>query len=161
MSDKVGRRPGMARRVALVAAAATLTLGSVAGLAGSASGDTEQLRSPIGTWAVEIKFASSTKKERALFALRADGSFTLADGKRVGLGTWRPTATGFRYVFRHYNLNADGAFDWELRGVQDGQVTSADTFTSSGTGTSVDADGNVQGVFQTQVEGKRYSVQAP
>ncbi|MFC4007196.1 hypothetical protein ACFOY2_08190 [Nonomuraea purpurea] len=161
MVDKGGKGAGLGRRVALVAAAGALALGSVAGLAGSASGDTQRLRTPVGTWAVDIKFASSPKTERALFALRPDGSFTMTDGKRTGLGTWQLTSGGFKYAFRHYNLTAEGAFDWELRGVQDGQLTSADAFTSTGTGTSVDAEGNVQGVFQTQVTAKRYSIQSP
>ncbi|MEO3806387.1 hypothetical protein [Nonomuraea sp. B1E8] len=161
MSDKAGKRPGFARRVALVAAAGALTLGSVAGLAGSASGDTEWRRSPVGTWAVEITFASGTKTERGLFALRPDGSFSLAVGKRTGFGSWQPTADGFRYAFRHYAFKADDTFDFELRGAQEGQVDADGTFTTTGTGTSLDADGNVQGVFETQVEGERYSLQSP
>ncbi|MEV0388421.1 hypothetical protein [Nonomuraea sp. NPDC050643] len=161
MSEKIGTRPGVARRMALVAAGGVLTLGSVAGLAGSASGDAERLRSPVGTWAAVITLTSTNETERALFAIRADGSLTVTDGRRTGLGTWQSTSTGFRYAFRHYTVNAQGVFEWELRSVHDGQVTSSDTFTATGTGTAVDANGNVLGSAPTRVEARRYSIQAP
>ncbi|MFI0424372.1 hypothetical protein [Spongiactinospora sp. 9N601] len=154
-------KSGALRRTALRAAVGVVAIGTVVGLTGSAMGEAGRTRSPVGTWAVVITFEGSDKVERALFALERDGSFELADGKRTGLGTWQPTATGFRYAFRHYDVDDQGVFDWELRGVQDGALTSADTFTSNGTGTSVDADGTVQGVFHTRVEAKRYSIQSP
>ncbi|GAA3675210.1 hypothetical protein GCM10022224_044330 [Nonomuraea antimicrobica] len=160
MSDKLGRRPGAGRRVALAAAAGALTLTTVTGLAGSASGDTYG-PSPVGTWAAVVTLPSTGQSERVLFAFRADGSLTVNDGRRTGLGSWRPTATGFKYHFRHYTVNAQGALEWELRNVTEGQVTSADVFTATGTGTAVDPNGNVLGSFPNNVEAKRYSLQAP
>ncbi|RBQ20798.1 hypothetical protein DP939_06895 [Spongiactinospora rosea] len=151
---------GALRRTALRVAVGVVAMGTVVGLTGSATGEAGRSRSPVGTWAVKITFEGSSKVEHMLFALERDGSFELA-GLRTGLGTWQPTPTGFRYAFRHYDYDDAGVFDWELRGVQEGALTSADTFTSNGTGTSVDADGTVQGVFRTKVEARRFSIQSP
>ncbi|WP_043617982.1 hypothetical protein [Nonomuraea candida] len=54
-----------------------------------------------------------------------------------------------------------GAFEWELRSVNEGQVTASDTFTATGTGTALDAGGNVLASLPTRVEAKRYSLTSP
>ncbi|MGH3972321.1 MAG: hypothetical protein ACRDS9_03205 [Pseudonocardiaceae bacterium] len=116
-------------------------------------------RKLVGTWAVIITFEDGAP-ERGLFAFTSDRLMMQVNtGNRfTGFGVWEPTKRGFRYAFRQQSFNDDGQFVFDVHVDQIGELTSSNSFTSTGTGTAIDADGNVVIVTNTTVTAERYGL---
>ncbi len=115
-------------------------------------------RSPEGTWAVHVTFADGTRNERGLFAFTAEGLLiqTNTGSQTTGIGKWRRTREGFRFAFREQAFDDDNKFAFDVHVDHEGSLTSEDTFTSQGTGTAVNADGQIVHVSETTVTAERY-----
>ncbi|WP_410663306.1 hypothetical protein [Amycolatopsis sp. lyj-84] len=115
-------------------------------------------QSPEGTWAVRVTFADGTRNERGLFAFTAEGLLiqTNTGSQTTGIGRWRRTRNGFRFTFREQAFDDDGKFAFDVHVDHEGSLTTGDTFTSNGTGTAVDADGQIVRVSVTTVTAERY-----
>ncbi|CAA9448043.1 MAG: hypothetical protein AVDCRST_MAG66-4879 [uncultured Pseudonocardia sp.] len=140
-----------------------LALGALGGTAASASeppaatGATH--RSLIGAWAIRVTFTEDpVPPEVGLFAFTSDQLFygTTSRSDTLGVGSWRTTRQGFGYAFRHLMHDADGTWIGEVRAVQEGRMTSADTWSASGTGTVLDTEGREIAVRRTATAGTRY-----
>lgn len=116
-------------------------------------------RKLVGTWAAIITFEDGAT-ERGLFAFTSDRLMvqTNTGSRFTGIGVWEPTRRGFRYAFREQAFNDEGQFEFDVHVDHVGELTSSNSFTSTGTGTAIDADGNVLQVTNTTVTAERYGL---
>lgn len=115
---------------------------------------------PVGSWSVLITVEGQHEVERAHFSFHADGQLimqTISDSG-TGIGSWRPTDTGFVFALRHLRKGPDGAFLLEVRIRQEARLTSRGTFVAEGTGRAVDAAGNVLMVVRAKATGTRFGI---
>jgi hypothetical protein len=157
MIKNPGRRDLMKRAGVVGALGLAATAGeTVAAGSASASG-----RSPVGTWSVVIvKQDEPNAPELGLFAFTGDGTFIQSNtGTRyAGLGTWRPTAKGFRFAFREQSFDDTGALAFEVHITAEAVMTSADAFTANGVGKAYAPDGTLLATTQTTGQGTRYGL---
>lgn len=114
-----------------------------------------------GTWEVNITFPDNPgQKETALFAFTADGFVIEANttNVRTGLGTWRPSDTGFTFAIRELTVNSSGTFLFELRITATGVLTSDTTFTAQGTGQAIAPDGTLLQTVTSVTTATRYGI---
>ncbi|GAA0525971.1 hypothetical protein GCM10010172_03080 [Paractinoplanes ferrugineus] len=137
-------------------AAGAIAAPLIAGGPAAAAGSIVKAPLPVGNWEAIVAFPDQPGvSELSLFAFAYDGNFAQTSGPQTtGLGWWRPTSTGFQYGWRHLAFDGE-EFQFTVRGLQTATLTGK-TFTSTGTGTAVAADGSVLFTARTTVQATWY-----
>ncbi|MEV5341639.1 hypothetical protein AB0K93_24635 [Streptomyces sp. NPDC052676] len=115
---------------------------------------------PVGSWSVLVTIEGEPEVERAHYSFSSDGQLILQTTRHThtGLGSWHPIKGGFVYATRGLRSDADGGFLNELRIRHTARFNPDGTFTSTGTGQAVDADGNVLMEVQSRAVGTRFGI---
>ncbi|WP_433261185.1 hypothetical protein ACQPZF_26130 [Actinosynnema sp. CS-041913] len=114
---------------------------------------------PLGNWAVVVTFVNpAIPPERGLFSFTVGGTClgTTTRAQNLSLGQWRPATGGFDFSFREFTYDDEEVWTGEVRVQQTGRMTSADSWTASGTGTAYDVAGNQVFQVETTTSGTRY-----
>ena len=141
-------------------------LAPAAGLAALINGDAANAESAgkldghpiVGTWHVDITFPGPNPPEKGLFLFTNTG-LVICTNTRIrdlGLGRWRALGKSrFDFTFRHHMFLPDGSWIGTLDVAHSVTVT-RDTFTSSGTGTVYDTEGNLTETVTSQTSAVRF-----
>lgn len=152
-----GRRLLLGRAGVLLAALA-------AGTSGRAEAaerlDDRPDRRPVGSWSVLVTIENVPDIERAHFSFHADGQIVMQtiSNSHTGIGSWKAVDGGFVYVLRSLQTDSGGRFVSELRVDHRARFNSDGSYTSTGTGQVVDADGKVLVEVQSTAVGTRFGV---
>ncbi|MEV0998872.1 hypothetical protein [Nonomuraea sp. NPDC050202] len=160
MRTELNRRSLLSRGGTLAPLVGLGLLGGTTAAAADTDTGESRLSPLLGTWAVQVTFAIPNRPgESGLFAFTADRICvaTTTGAGHLSLGSWRTTAQGFEFTFRHFMYaDDDGSWIGEVRVQQAGRFTSAASWTASGTGTAFDTEGNQLQVVQSATAGTRY-----
>ncbi|MFI1395496.1 hypothetical protein [Streptomyces sp. NPDC020681] len=155
-------RSSTTRRRLLMGTGAATAAGLTTAVAAPAAGAQAAPSGPMGAWAVQVTITPGPGTvERAHFSFGADGQLVVqtANASHTGLGVWRRVSeTRFVFVLRHLWTDALGDFQYEVRIRHEGRLTSPTTFVSEGTGTAVDADGNVLLTVHAGAKATRFGI---
>ncbi|WP_410601138.1 hypothetical protein [Amycolatopsis sp. lyj-90] len=115
----------------------------------------------VGSWSVEITFPANpaVPAVRGLFAFTSDKLLVCTNVRvrDLGTGTWKEVSnTGISYTFHHFMYDEQGTWVGTMHVVQNGHLTSANTWTASGSGTSFDTSGNETGTIRSATTGIRF-----
>ncbi|WP_405997526.1 hypothetical protein [Streptomyces sp. NBC_00829] len=156
-------RPSTTRRRLLKGTGAVTAAGLTAAVtAPAADASAHHGAGPAGVWAVQVTIDQRPGEiERAHFSFGGDGQLVVQtiNASHTGLGLWRRTGESrFVFVLRHLWTDGAGAFRYEVRIRHEARLTSPTTFVSDGTGTAVDAAGNILLTVRAKVTGTRFGI---